>query len=135
MPVLTVEKPLQKVLGDVGVDSLIKLLNQSQKEQKQHILEFVEDKFERRLTEEIFGVKEKITEEISGVNERITKGISGMNDRITKEISGVNERMTQMEKNLLVNDQKIHSKLLIWMFVFWITQIGTIAGLIIAFLK
>jgi len=102
MPVLTVEKPLKQVLGDDGTDSLIRLLNQVQQEQKEDVLEFVEEKFERRLTE---------------------------------EISSVNERMTQMEKNLLVNDQKIHTKLLIWMFVFWITQIVTLAGLLVALLK
>ena len=57
MPEITVEKPLKQVLGDEGSDSLIRLLNQIQKEQKEDILEFVEEKFERRLTEEISGLR------------------------------------------------------------------------------
>ncbi|MBC8183155.1 hypothetical protein H8E88_18785 [candidate division KSB1 bacterium] len=69
MPVLTIEKPLKQVLGDEGSDSLVRLLNQIQKEQKEDVLEFVEEKFARRLSEEISGVKERITVEISGVRE------------------------------------------------------------------
>ena len=57
MPVLTVEKPLKQALGDDGTDSLIRLLNQVQQEQKGDILEFVEEKFERRLSEEISNVR------------------------------------------------------------------------------
>ena len=62
-----------------------------QKEQKENTIEFVEEKFERRLTEEISGLR--------------------------------------------VDMHKSQANLLRWMFVFWITQIGTIAGLIFAFLK
>lgn len=98
MPVLTVEKPLKKVLGDDGTDSLVRLLNLVQQEQKENILEFVEDKFERRLSEEISGVRE--------------------------EISGLRVDMHKSQANLLK-----------WIIVFWVTQIGTIAGLLIAFLK
>jgi len=57
MPVLTVEKALKQALGDDGTDSLIRLLNQAQQEQKENILEFVEEKFERRLSEEISSVR------------------------------------------------------------------------------
>ena len=109
MPILTVEKPLKQVLGDDGTDSLIKLLNQAQKEQKEDILEFVEEKFERRLAEEISGVRG----EISGVREELRKEIS--------------EVRVDMHKN--------HATLLKWMIGFWATQIAAIIGLLIAFLK
>ena len=109
MPVLTVEKPLKQVLGDDGTDSLVRLLNLVQQEQKEDILEFVEEKFERRLTEEISGVREEMRKEISGVRE---------------EISGLRVDMHKSQANLLK-----------WIIVFWVTQIGTIAGLLIAFLK
>ncbi|MBC8183159.1 hypothetical protein H8E88_18805 [candidate division KSB1 bacterium] len=67
MPVITVEKPLKQVLGDEGSDSLVRLLNQIQKEQKEDVLEFVEEKFERRLTEEISGLRGEMKEEIASV--------------------------------------------------------------------
>ena len=67
MPIITVEKPLKTVLGDEGADSLIRLLNQIRQEQKEDILEFVEEKFERRLTEEISKVNERITDEVASL--------------------------------------------------------------------
>ncbi|MBD3387304.1 DUF1640 domain-containing protein [candidate division KSB1 bacterium] len=71
MPIITVEKPLKDKLGDEAVDSLIRLINESQTEQKAGILEFVEEKFERRLTTEIGKVNERMTQEISKLDIKI----------------------------------------------------------------
>jgi len=78
MPVLTVEKPLKQALGDDGTDSLIRLLNQVQQEQKEDILEFVEEKFERRLTEEISGLRVELREEISGLRVDMHKNYASL---------------------------------------------------------
>ena len=109
MPIRNAEKPLKQVLGDDGSDSLIRLLNQIQIEQKEDVLEFVEEKFERRLTEKISGVKERITEEISGVREEISR--------------------------VRVDTHKSQVSLLKWLIGIGITQIATVAGLLIAFLN
>jgi hypothetical protein len=53
MSILIVGKPLREKLGDEAVDVLVELINQSQSDQKKDILEFVGEKFERRLSEEI----------------------------------------------------------------------------------
>ncbi|MFQ5639494.1 MAG: LA_3696 family protein [bacterium] len=53
MPVISVGKPLREKLGDAGVDSLLDLINQSTSELKTDVLKFVEQKFERRLSDEI----------------------------------------------------------------------------------
>ncbi len=62
MPVVTVGKALREKLGDEGVDSLIDLINQSQTDQKAEILEIVEEKFERRLSEEMGKLRQEIAE-------------------------------------------------------------------------
>ena len=62
MPIVSVSKPLREKLGDDGVDSLIDLLKESQQEQKNNNLEFVEEKFERRLTTEMGKLENKISE-------------------------------------------------------------------------
>ena len=53
MPVVNVGKSLRNKLGEEAVDSLVDLINRSREEHKSNILEFVEEKFERRLSEEI----------------------------------------------------------------------------------
>jgi hypothetical protein len=66
MPVLTVEKPLRDSLkDDAAVDALVRLINQAQEEQKRDIVEFVEEKFERRLSEEISGLEMRLSDKIA----------------------------------------------------------------------
>jgi hypothetical protein len=73
MPVVTVGKPLRDKLGDDGVDSLIELINQSNTEQKNDILEFVEEKFERRLSEEIGQVRTELVTMIAETKAELIK--------------------------------------------------------------
>jgi len=60
MPVVAVGKPLRLKLGDAGTDSLVQFINEALAEQKNDILTFVEEKFERRLSEKIGEVKTEI---------------------------------------------------------------------------
>ena len=60
MPILSVEKPLRDKLGDEATESLVHLINQAQNEQKKDVLTFVEEKFERRLSEEIGSVRNEM---------------------------------------------------------------------------
>ena len=53
MPVIAVDKPLRDKLGDDGVTSLVNLINQALGEQKNDIVQLVEETFERRLSEEL----------------------------------------------------------------------------------
>ncbi|MDZ7360466.1 MAG: hypothetical protein ONB46_07025 [candidate division KSB1 bacterium] len=62
MPVLTVKRPLREKLGNEATDALVDLINQAQAEQTNSILKFVEEKFERRLSEEISKLETKISE-------------------------------------------------------------------------
>ena len=62
MPIVAVGKPLREKLGDDGVDALVELINKSNADQKNNNLEFVEEKFERRLSEEIGKLESKITD-------------------------------------------------------------------------
>ncbi len=55
------------------IDAVVELLNKSNLKLKEDVLVFVEDKFERRLTEEMSKVNQKITEEISSVNQKISE--------------------------------------------------------------
>lgn len=113
MPVLTVEKPLRDKLGDDGVDSLIRLINESQEEQKKDMLEFVGEKFERRLSEEI----------------------SGLELRLTDRINEVDKKMSEKYSLLGVKISQSHASVIKWMFIFWVGQVGVILGMLFAFFK
>ncbi len=164
MAIITVEKPLKDKLGDEGVDSLIRLLNQSQQNQKQDLMVYLEEKYERRLGEEIGAINvtiaeaekrldNRITEEIGAINvtiaetekrldNRITEEIGKVNERLTEEIGKVNERITEeiagvkVEiSNVRSDGSKNHADLIKWMFIFWMGQVIALVGILFAFFK
>jgi len=124
MPIVSVEKPLRDKLGDEATDSLINLINKAQDEQKTDVLAFVEEKFERRLSEEIGGVNQNISKTISGLLAKI----SDVENKLLVEISGV-------EKRLITKNSETRSEMIKWMFIFWVGQLGVFLGMLFAFFK
>jgi hypothetical protein len=53
MAVITVARPLREKLGEEGTDALVALINEAGEDNKKSVIEVVEERFERRLTEEI----------------------------------------------------------------------------------
>ena len=79
MEILAVPKTLRDSIGDDGTDALIELLNKSNIRLQEDVLTFVEEKFERRLTEEISKVNQKISDvrsEISLSNDEKQQALS-----------------------------------------------------------
>lgn len=62
MEVIVVPKALREKLGDEGADSLVDLINRANNRVKEDTLVFVEEKFEKRITEEISKVYERMSE-------------------------------------------------------------------------
>ena len=106
MQIIAVPRVLREKLGEDGVDSLIELLNRVSDRTREDVLTFVEEKFERRLSEEMAKINQRITDEVAKINQRISEEIHRMRADIIK-----------------------------WMFIFWVGQIGVIVGLLFAFLK
>jgi hypothetical protein len=62
MPIITLPQILRDKLGDDGAQALVELLNQADGQTKVDVLTVVEEKFERRLIEEISKLDIKISE-------------------------------------------------------------------------
>ena len=60
MTVITIPKILREKLSEEGADALVEVINKADERQKEDIISFVEEKFERRLAEEIGKVREEI---------------------------------------------------------------------------
>ena len=128
MPILSVEKPLRDKLGDEATDSLINLINMSQDEQKTDVLAFVEEKFERRLSEEISGVEKGLLAKLSDVETELLAKLSDVETELLARISGVENRLgTKISEN--------KSDMIKWMFIFWVGQFGVFLGILFAFFK
>lgn len=60
MALITVPKILREKLSEEGVDALVDVINKSDGKQKEDVIKIVEEKFERRLAEEIGKVRAEI---------------------------------------------------------------------------
>lgn len=62
MPLVTVPKALRHRLGEDGADALVALINAASDHNKADVLAFVEEKFERRLSQEVAKLDVRISE-------------------------------------------------------------------------
>ena len=53
MAVIAVPRPLREKLGEEGTDALVALINEAGDNNKESVIEVVEERFERRLSEEM----------------------------------------------------------------------------------
>lgn len=106
---VSVPKILREKLGEDGAQALVELINEANGYTKTETLTFVEQKFERRLTEEAAKINERIGTEVAKVNERI----------------GVLE----------VRIAETKADLMRWMFIFWGGQIGALTAILFAFFR
>lgn len=150
MPVLTIEKPLREKLGDEASDSLVRLINQSQQEQKDGVLEFVEEKFERRLSEEVGRAEKRLLEKISDVEARLSERISATRAELITLVSETKAELTTLAAEtkaeiislvsgrmaeLKAENASTKAELIKWMFIFWVGQVAVILGVLFTFFK
>jgi hypothetical protein len=93
-------------LGDDATFGLMELLDSDRKEWSEHVLSVASDRFERRLTDEISGLREEIRE-------------------------GLHDGLASVRQELATT----RVEMLKWSFLFWIGQIGAIAGLLAFMLR
>ena len=62
MAIISIPKPLREKLGEEGTDALVKVLNENEKELRSSVIDIAEQRFEKRLTEEIAGVRVEIAD-------------------------------------------------------------------------
>ncbi|HXG20238.1 MAG TPA: hypothetical protein VNN62_14335 [Methylomirabilota bacterium] len=61
MAVITVARPLREKLGEEATDALVALINEANEDNKKSVIEFVEERFERRLAEEMGKIREEMS--------------------------------------------------------------------------
>ncbi len=159
MPIVSVPKILRTKLGDDGAEALVEFFNEAQEANspKEEIIEIVEEKFERRLSEELGKLRVEIAEMKSELRNEMAKLFSKSHDEMTMIKSELrNEminlfsksdgKMNKMDQNLRTEmatmksdlETKIaqsHADLIKWMFIFWVGQIGVMIGILFAFFK
>ena len=76
--VITIPKILQDKLGHDGANALAETLNKVEESHRDHVLEIAESKFERRLSQEIGGLRSEMTDLRSELKQEITNSRADM---------------------------------------------------------
>ncbi len=124
MPIITVPRPLRERLGEEGAEALVQLINQATEAARGDMVAVVEEKFERRLTEEASKLRAEVGQLRSELVERI--------ESVRSELTG---RIESVRSELMGKIESVRSELIKWMFLFWVGQIGAVVGILFAFFR
>jgi IMP dehydrogenase/GMP reductase len=157
MTVLTVPKRLRQKLGEEASEDFIELLNKASEETRDRVIELSDDKFARRLTEEISGLRVEMHDAIGGLRVEMHEAIGGLRSEMHDAIGGLRSEMHDMKGELKSENhetrgslraemqnirgelraemQAIKAEIIKWMFIFWAGQLGAMIALFFAFLR
>ncbi|MDQ7039968.1 MAG: hypothetical protein Q9M35_03415 [Rhodothermus sp.] len=124
MAIVTVPKVLREKLGEEGVEALVALLNEAAHHERNNLMGILEERFERRVTEEGNRMDRRVTEVEARLEQRITEVEAKLKQQIAEVEARLGERMAGMRADLIR-----------WMFLFWVGQIGTLVAILWAFLR
>ncbi len=128
MAILTVPKVLREKLGDEGVEALITLLNEAAHHERNNLLGILEERFERRVTEEGARLDKRIAEEVARLEVLLAETERRLDRRITEEVA-------RLEVKLSTQMAGMRADLIRWMFIFWGGQLGTLLAILFAFFR
>lgn len=106
MSVAQMPKALQERLGNDGAQGLVTLLASTRAEWTEDVMTGAVDRFERRLTTEISGVRVDVSRELSALRVDFAREITALRVELLK-----------------------------WSFLFWVGQVATMAGLLAFMLR
>jgi hypothetical protein len=157
MDVEVVPAPLRERLGPAATGGLLHVLELAQREGRAEVIATCTDRFERRLSEEIAGVRVQLAQvegslkkEISGMGAAIRQEMAEMNVAIRNDMAGmtvaIRSEMAEMNvairsdmagMNVAIRSDMATARveLLKWCFLFWIGQVVAVGTMLSVMLR
>lgn len=125
MDIEQVPAALQERLGVEATSGLLQLFDRAHREGRADVIAACTDRFERRLVEEISGVRVQIAQveaslrrDMAEMGASIRQDMARMGADIRQEMTGIRQDMASGRVELLK-----------WCFLFWAGQVVAIAGI------
>ncbi len=132
MPAVVIPRLLRETFGDDVSETLVDFFNQLGEEYRQQTIVFVEEKFERRLTEEFARLR---SEDLARLDKRITEEIAQLRQEMAEGNAQLRTEIANVKAELSMQIADSYTRQLRWMFVFWIGQVGVILAILLALLR
>jgi len=105
MAVISIPKSIRDVLGEEGSKDLVDIFDKISEDKKLGTLEFVEEKFERRLTDEMAKLRTEDLAQIRSdsvkIDKRITEEIAKLDKRITEEAARLDNKISEAKADII----------------------------------
>ena len=129
MAIVAFPSILNKRLTDTGAQALAGVIDKANQDNQKATLVIAEGRFEKRMTQleaKIDGVETRLEARIDGVETRLEARIDGVETRLEAKIDGV-------EAKIEAKTEKVRADIIMWMFIFWVGQVGTMIAIFFAF--
>ncbi len=94
------KRPLRERLGEDGTDALICLLNQLREKQRDDVLKILEEKFERRLAEELGKVRGEMAEQGAALRNEIAETRASLSEEIGRTSGSLRGEIAEARASL-----------------------------------
>ncbi|MEK7813678.1 MAG: hypothetical protein AAB296_07950 [Candidatus Desantisbacteria bacterium] len=118
MAIVAFPSILNKRLTDTGAQALAGVIDKANQDNQKATLVIAEGRFEKRMTQ--------LEAKIDGVETRLEARIDGVETRLEAKIDGV-------EAKIEAKTEKVRADIIMWMFIFWVGQVGTMIAIFFAF--
>ena len=102
---------LRDRLGDDGAAALVELLDQTIDERKPEMITAATERFERRLVEEISGVRVLLAQSEARLREQVAQSEARLREQLAQTEAGLREQLAQTEVRLAQNDAGLREQL------------------------
>jgi hypothetical protein len=129
---------LYERLGAHASADLVVLLGAARQEWVEDVTAAIIDRFERRLTEEISGVRLEVAglrTEMHDADNSLRQEIRTLRQEMRDGDAAIRQDLRDVETRLTKESLIGRHELLKWVFVFWVTQMMAMGGLVAAMLR
>ncbi len=144
--IIAIPEILREKLGPEGARALADLLNEASVRTRGDVIEIAASRFERRLAEELAQLRAEfradLSAEIGGLRAELHSEIGGLREELRSEFhSEIGELRSEIAAlredsgRLRVDMAALESRVIRWMFIFWIGQLGAMLGIFFVFFR
>jgi hypothetical protein len=125
MDIEQVPAALQERLGVEATSGLLQLFDRAHREQRADVITACMDRFERRLVEEISGVRVHIAQ----VDASLRRDMAEMGASIRQDMARMGADLRQEMAGIRQDMASGRVELLKWCFLFWVGQVVAVAAI------
>ncbi|MFQ5628523.1 MAG: LA_3696 family protein [bacterium] len=130
MAVKTVPKVLREKLGENGAEALASVINDAIADSQNGFIQIVEERFSRKLAEEIGKFRAEVSENIANLRVEFSKELVDVRTELKEDMAKLRTEFNTKFAGIDAKFAEQKTSLLRWIFIFWLTQMAAFLGIL-----